>query len=455
MGHFGEAYGRVGKWFLVRNTESGFLPTGYGTPLGYLYGTTHPNYPDWEPQMPTSSLMQLYGATLWGRRDSPEALMGTVHAFGAVEGRGVGHSHQNTGSIHIAGYGEHLIFNSSVLYVPSYPGQTPDGDPWSSAWLQNSVLIGERNTHDTDVGNGLTGGLTGGSVEFGRVDSGVALGNGQHFRTLFHVHHSPDTANGYFVLLDEVKPDDPTDPIRIALHPNSNRIVEVASNQEFRAPIDLVVQESADGTEAVTIMYATPPSQVNRRSGYHAAGGQALALDHLEAIYLAGSDGWLRAVTVLFPEDGGNQKAAMHRLIGLGYSGVLVDHGSTAANGPVQDVVLASDPSQDVSHVRTSFRGTGLFYRQEGPRVTTYAVTQGRMFDDGATQRTGFHCDEDINLQMDGGQGHIESDGTTVTFFAPGLTGVLVDGQPVGVTATPGRVEATIPAGRRGLTFEF
>ncbi len=457
MGHYDEHYGRVGKWFLARNTETGFVPTGYGTTPGYTFGTTHPSFGDWEPQMPSSLLMRDYGASLWGRRDSSEALMGTVHAFGdAVDGKDLGHSHQDTGSIHLAGYGEHLVFNSSVIYVPSYPGTTPAGGSWRDAYQQNSVLIGDRMTHDTMYGRGLVAGLTGGSVEFGRVDSGDALGNGQHFRSLFLVHDTPGKANGYFVIVDEVIPNQADDPIRVNLHLNSSNIAEVTVGQEYRGPIDFVLQDSSDGTEAVSIMYGTPPSEVRRQQGFHADGVEGRALEYLEAVYSAGDDGRLRALTVLFPEDGQNSKAQMQRVRGDTFTGVLVSHGASQAGATVADVFVTVDADRMGSRDGASFQGTSVFYRSEDQDITQYAVTDGRLFDDGQADRTGFSSDQDVHVQMNGDQGHIESDGAVVSFYAPGLTRVLVDGKAVGSsTMMPGRVIATIPAGRRALTLEF
>lgn len=457
LGHYDERYGRVGKWLLANNTETGFVPTGYGQPAGYTYGTTHPSFGDWEPQMPSSLLMQDYGASLWGRRDSSEALMGTVHAFGdAVDGKDLGHSHEDTGSIHIAGYGEHLVFNSSVIYVPSYPGTTPAGGSWRDAYQQNSVLIGDRTTHDTMYGRGLAAGLTGGSVEFGKVDSGDALGNGQHFRSLFLVHDTPEQANGYFVIVDEVKPDQADDPIRVNLHLNSSNIAEVTAGQEYRGPIDFVLQDSSDGTEAISIMYGTPPSEVSRQPGFHADGVEGRELEYLEAVYSAGDDGWLRALTVLFPEDGQNGKAQMQRLSEDTFTGVLVDHGVNRAGVAVADVFVTMNASDIGSRDGVSFQGTSVFYRNEGQSITQYVVTDGLFFDDGQADRTGFRSDQSVHVQIDGDQGYIESAGTLVTFYAPGLTRVLVDGKAVGSSVrAPGSVTATIPAGRRALTLEF
>ena len=455
MGNYGEDLGRVGKWFMTKASEGGFRNYAYGSPLGYIYSTIPNGYADWEPKMPTSMLKRHYGASLWGRRDSREALMGTVHAFTDAGDRDKGHSHQDTGSIHIAGYGEHLIFNSSVIYNPSYPGQAPNGDSWRMAYMQNTVLIGNRRTHDRIDGDGLVAGLTGGTVEFGKVDSGNALGNGKHLRSLFFIHATPAKAHGYFVLLDEVRPDVASDPIHIGLHPNSRNITAIAQGREYRAPIDFVVQDTTDGSEAVTIMYGTSPQEVRRVMGYHADGTAGRELEYLDAIYSTNSENGLRAVTVLVPEDGEHSKPRIERINEADYTGAVIEHSVATSAANVIDVFLATRSADIASRSEVSFQGLGVFYRQENESVSGFVVTEGRMFNDGASSRTGFSSNTAINVQVDSDRGSIESPGAVVTFYAPGLIRVRVDGMPVGASTTPGEVITTIPAGRRNLAFEF
>ena len=455
MGNYGEDLGQVGKWFMTKDSDGGFRNYAYGSPLGYIYGTIPSAYPEWEPKMPTSMLRRHYGASLWSRRDSREALMGTVHAFSDAGNRDTGHSHQDTGSIHVAGYGEHLIFNSSVIYHPSYPGRAPNGDSWRMAYMQNTVLIGDRRTHERIDGEGLVAGLTGGSVEFGKVDSGDALGNGKHLRSLFFVHSTPGKANGYFVLLDEVRPDVASDLIHIGLHPNSRNIASIAQGREYRAPIDFIRQDNSDGSEAVTIMYGTSPREVRRVMGYHADGTEGRELEYLDAVYSTNTDRGLRAVTVLFPEDGGHAKAAMERIDESDYTGAMIEHGVASSTAKIVDVFLATRKAEVAARSEVSFQGLGVFYRQEDGNVTGFAVTEGRLFDDGAAVRTGFRSGQAINVQVDSDKGSIESPGASVTFYAPGLIRVRVDGMLVGASTTPGEVATTIPAGRRSLSFEF
>ena len=455
MGNYGEDLGQVGKWFMTKSSEGGFRNYAYGSPLGYIYGTIPRAYAEWEPKMPVSMLKRHYGASLWSRRDSREALMGTVHAFTDAGNRDTGHSHQDTGSIHIAGYGEHLVFNSSVIYHPSYPGRAPNGDSWRMAYMQNTVLIGDRRTHERMEGDGLIAGLTGGVVEFGKVDSGEALGNGKHLRSLYFMHATPGKTNGYFVLLDEVRPDNISDPIHIGLHPNSRNIDSVAQGREYRAPIDFVLQDTTDGSEAVTLMYGTPPQEVRRVMGYHADGAEGRELEYLDAIYSPNTESGLRAATVIFPEDREHSKPSIARINESDYTGAVIDHGVATSTVRVVDVFLATRTADVATRAGVSFQGVGVFYRQENGGVTGFVVTEGREFDDGAPAKTGFTSNRAISVQVDSDKGSIESPGAIVTFYAPRLVRVQVDGMPAGISTTPGEVVATIPAGRRNLSFEF
>ena len=177
---------RHGQWLLnltggstiVADKNDGFM----------LYVTLPTNYAAITPEMPVSALMTDYGAALWDRTNTTNALMGTLMSYsdpgGPLGANDGGHNHFEADSIHIVGYGEHLLFNSAAAYNPTYPGWCPDGGGWNRAWLQNNVLIGAQSNYVNYDGSGLTNGLVGGNIEFGRTGSGRAIANGRHYRSL-------------------------------------------------------------------------------------------------------------------------------------------------------------------------------------------------------------------------------------------------------------------------------
>lgn len=185
-----------------------------------------------------------------------------------------------------------------------------------------------------------------------------------------------------------------------------------------------------------------PPNRVNLPGGYHGT-NPATAIDYFEAVYTAGPDGWLRAVTVLFPEDGTHAKVPMKRLSDTGCTGANIHHSPTLV-----DTFLASDSVGTFSHSGVSFCGTGIFYRTVKETITSYAVTNGQMFHDGNIGQTGFRSNKNINLQMDSDTGHIESKGSVVVFYAPGLVNIKINGNTVPSFPANGGLRIKVPPGR-------
>jgi len=452
MGLYSSQAGRHGKWWLNGGSHPATLASDYGCAF-MLYATLPDDYASIAAKMPASALMADYGAALWDRTDSRNALMGTLMSrsdSGAALGANRGHNHYDTNSLHLVGYGQHLLFNSGAAYQPRFPGWAPDGGQWDRAWLQNTVLIGSSMDHVNYEGGGLTDGLTGGSMEFGRTASGRAIAAGQHARSLLFVQPVSGKSNGYFVLLDEVRPDNPADPIRINLHPNTlTGLTAVTANQEYLATIN-AYQAGSGGSAQVTVFYGTAPAAVNTPVGYHGDAVASLTLNYLEAVYAAGSDGWLRTATVVFPADGSHAKAAMTRTSGAGYRGVEVAHG-----GGVNDVIVQSDGGSPLATGPVNWQGKALTYRNDNGTITSYLVINGQAFHNGAAARSGFVADSPVSVQMDDATGSIEcKNRTTVTFYAPGRFGVKVDGvaQPVTQLADGG-LQVVVAAGRRAVTL--
>jgi|GEM_PF-6901117 len=442
LGYFGQEWAEKGKWLMVRNGVD-FFRTGYNSNSAITYSSIDPNYESHQITMPTSSLMKNYGAALWGRNDSTEALLGALNSFERGNNKVIfEHSQEGTNSIVICGYGEHLLMNPGINYNNN--SQTPAGERWSVAHLQNVALIGNQSRHQGNIGAGLTNGLTGGSVEFGRTSSGSAMNNGIHHRSLFKVHADPGQTNGYFFLFDEIAPNNPSDSARILLHPNATTVSTVSNNAEYRSNINGTVQSDSDGTEAINIFYATSPSAVSKQTGYFAE-SSVITAQYLDAAFETDADGEARVLTVIFPEDATHSKASFSRIAG----GTTVDHG-----GNVIDTILESDGASVITRNNISYRGHVAHYRSENGSTSSYLISRGRSFDDGQTQRMGFNSDSEISLQMDAETGFIETNGANVVFYHPGLSGVLINGSLANTIPVSGGLQATVPAGRHAITLE-
>ena len=444
LANFNEDAGKQALWLSKQRLAD---PLNSLDPDLFTYATLPRNISDLvqKAEMPKSVLVRDNGASLWDRTDSRNALMGVLHSF--PEGpnpKSRGHNHQDTCSILIAGYGEHLIFNAGADYRPRYPGKTPAGGDWDEAWLQNSVLIGDMKTHVYCYGAGLTDGLTGGQVEFGRTSSGNALGNGKHLRTLFLIQPIPGKIYGYFGLLDEVKPKDHKAPIRINLHPNSKAgsINPVTPKQEYTAVIDNLVPGRENFDVKLTVFYGSKPESVANPTCYHAICSES---NYLEATYQAGKDGWLRTVTLLLPEDATHPKPSqILRIETPDCNGVTIKHSDA-----IQDALVTSQTSAPVKIKNVEFAGTGVFYRQENDKVTHYAVLEGKRFRDSVGEPLGFQSESPINIQMDGPTGNLESQSPqAVTFYYPNIKSVLMDGAPCRSTPFAKGLKVSVPEGR-------
>ncbi|NQT94534.1 MAG: hypothetical protein HQ559_17395 [Lentisphaerae bacterium] len=377
------------------------------------------------------------GAAFWERSSSVEALMCVLYNQHTS-----GHSHDDVNSFYVFGYGEHLVMNSGVHYNPSYPGTTPDGDEWRAAFLQNSVTIDHARTHAARTGNGITEGFTGGRVEYASADSGVALGNGRHLRSLVLVHPQPGKANGYFVLFDEVAADNPEHGFQVNIHPNStNDPAVVSGNTEFTATANMRVNDPGGG-EKITVFMATEPAAVVMTNAWFGTwSGPAVAGRYIESTYVTDANGTGRAVTVLFPHDDTHVKAAMTRVTQPGCTGAAIDHG-----GGTVDTVLESDGNAVHAYGEISFQARACLSRTETTNIL-YFARKGRFFDDGAAGRRGFQCASNVTVFMEDKTGHIVSPGAEVTFFYPGIEDVWLDGAPSTVTAAPGSATVDVPAG--------
>jgi len=425
-----------------------------------LQSTTRPS-----PIMPKSMLKEQSGAALWDRTDSKEALQGVLYCLKRDDPsiNNFGHTLADVNSFDITGYGQHLIMNSGVRYTTpdgssgNYPGYTPDGGRWHVSKLHNTVLIGNQTSHNQRDGNGLIDGIIGENIEFGTTEAGPAINNGTHKRNLHFVHPISGKSHGYFIVHDEVEPNNSNDDVFINFQMNATfgTTTTITTNQEYNASINGArVNNAIDNPEKVTIFFSSDP-EVNIVQSYkggfdfdssvHTNG--AFESDNVKAKYLASSsDGFVRATTLIFPEDDTHAKPLITKIYNNNYDGVTLTH-----QNDFVDYYIGASPSSENSYGGTQFKASTTFYRKEGASISMYSSTNGTKFINSGYG--GFISDDPISIVMEDLSGLVNLDSATnVTFLKKYLTQVKIDGNTVNpILNRADAVKVNIPQGRHTI----
>ncbi len=457
--HFAEQYGTdigaIAQWNMGPNN---FTPTFVH--FNYLIFLLRDiNVP--APTMPTSKLREHSGAALWDRTNSREALQGVLHCLKrdnpAVNQ--FGHTLEESNTFSLSAYGQHMIMNSGVNYVGlngqggNYPGYAPDNGRWSRAILHNTVLIGNKTNHDQRDGNGLIDGLVGGNIEFGTTDAGQAIKNGTHKRTLSLIHPVAGKSYGYFAIHDEVKPNKPSDKVTINFQVNTKRggTNTIKTNQEYAAPITAAVYKdfnSHNATEKVNLFFASGPQVAivdSYKGGFDITDVKS---DNVRAQYNTGSDGVVRATTIVFPEDGTHKKPSITKIANSNYSGAKVSHSNTFI-----DHYIGASPTQENTYAAIRFKANSTFYRKESGKTTLYSSTNGTKFLDTDGVDQGFTSSKPVSIVIEDKKGSVNAKNTTnITFYKLNISGVKVNGNNVSVISSASNtITVAIPAGRHKI----
>ncbi len=413
------------------------------------------------PIMPTSMLKEKSGAALWDKTDTKEALQGVLYSLKRDNPNvdEIGHDAEDVNSFDICAYGQHMIANAGVRYTRAsgtgfnYPGFAPDGGRWFRARLQNTVLIGNRMSHSRRYGNGLVDGIVGNSIEFGTTDAGRALGNGSHERTLHFIHPIPGQSNGYFVVFDEIQPDVASESVKINFQTNALRgqTNTISNNKEYRAPATAFVnKDGSDGSERVNLFFPSQPTEVNVIESFKAdfiLG--SLETDNVQATYQTESDGYVRATTVIFPEDATHRKPNFTEISGSGFKGVEISHNSNL----VDTYIGASNGTDNTYNGTIEFKANSTFFRKLSSVTTAYTSTNGTSFLDTQNGTYGFLSSNPISVVMEDTSGNINAfANANVTFFKSNIHGVRIDGvlaAPLAVTGSS--VQVAVPSGKHSV----
>ncbi|MCK4751861.1 MAG: hypothetical protein KAS75_00340, partial [Planctomycetes bacterium] len=356
---------------------------------------------------------------------------------------GGGHAHKDISAIHMGAYGEHVIRNSG------YAGWLSGDWTWiHDRAYSNSTAFISNVDHATKYGNGIIEGLTAPDLglDYACSDSGPAISNGLHYRNLLFIHPK-DGVNGYSVLFDEFDADSDVQWSSTRLHPNADNMTTVLRDTEYQSQINQLT--FSGHTVYISMFLGTAPTEIAIATGQLAHltnnwfGGKYLFPE-----YESDDDGMVNVVTVLFPHDSTHAKAAMTRISGTGYTGASI------AQGGITDIALESAGTSTITHSGVSFNGLATWYRNDSGLVTSYFVRKGQSFDDGISPKVGFSSVSDVSIYIGNREGRIISEGTNVTFYYPGILGVLLNGSGVpNISSGTDWVEVNIPSGTHKVQF--
>ncbi len=348
-----------------------------------------------------------------------------------------GHAHKDVNAVHLAGYGRQLVVNSGYAGW----GNGARGFSWEyihdTAESSNTVLI-DGADHRFKFGAGIRAGFITDRLAYATGHSGAALPNGTHMRSLLFIPSS-DLSAGYWVLLDRVEPAGDASTVHVALHPRSARVTTVAPNREYEWEV---------GDVTLSVFLGTEPAAVELRDGVLAGFDGSLVGKYLYAEYPLPPAPTRSVVTVIFPYTRHVTKPQIDRVQGEGYTGVRIAQG-----GRLVDTVLESAGDAPVAAGEVTFQGIAAMFRQTDGQLDFYFIDQGTSLRFPGTDR-GFAAETAVSLLLAGTAGTIDSPGARMTFYEPGIEGVLLNGKPARAAQSgPGWIQVFIPEGLHAVEF--
>lgn len=387
------------------------------------------------PKAPVSTILGDGGAAFWERSPNKKSLMGVLQNMKGSEW----HSHKETNSIVLAGFGEFLLVNSGYAQA-THPDIVRPHGTYSRHWFSrnarsgNTVLIGGRDHLDQGFmpmfGGGVSEGFAAGALDYASGDSGPALPNGKHQRNFVFVHPAAGTG-GYFVLFDEIAATDTSSEASVLLHPNSDSYVVEQPASLYRWTINGALKMDVNQTAYLSVFLATPPNTVEFPWGLFGSPTALVEAPYLEAKYALDSMKRRSMVTVLLPHEMLPRAASFTRLSGTGWTGARIEQG-TVSDFAVE--ISQAAPVQVVA--QGTVQGSAALFRTRGPEVEFYFVRKGTLFDDGRTPRKGFSSSAKVSIFLNGTGGKVVSPGADVTFFHQGIVGVSLNGTPAPIVAS-------------------
>ncbi len=449
--HYSEEAWKSAKYYFDNSAAPDAILTSY------LYLAQAKAQGLWEPGSPSvpSRAFPDGGAWLRDSTDDPDGLAGTlwnVKSDTALAESQVSHAHHETNAIALSGFGTHLLVNSG------YNGAGNGAAGFSAAYIKdrnvssNTVLIDypfdeadtdppALNSHQSKFGGGLSGSLFSDLIDFAAGDSGEALPNGNHQRSLFFVKPTAATP-GYFFTIDDVQTNSGEQAtFHTAFHPYSDTLVESVQEQAYRFQSRIPNSDTLS-TAHLSVFYATPPEQVRLRSGAIAQWEDSFVGAYLYSDYDTDTAGRGVAMTVMVPE---NLTATaplpqLTRIAGGSFHGYRFEHES------VVDIAFVAPDSEPFSFEDATFEARSAFERLTSDGILqAFLLQSGKRF---SHSGIGVRCDTPINIEQTGKTGLIQTQGASVTFDYPGIQGILLNGEQATLQESgPDWIRVVIPSG--------
>ncbi len=427
--------------------------------------------PNQSTTLPQSRIFSNGGGFFLSQPVGDQSLYGALwNVKEPIAGSPVFHVRKDVNAMYLAAYGAPLIMNGGFCGAssPSGPDSCSGTDENNVSYRFSGTYLGDRAVSNsvgminysvgTDIlnpnpdsqvskfGTGVQEGFTSNGLDYVSASSGTALNNGMHTRNFLLVHPSSGS-HGYFLSFDEFSQLSTT-PVHLVFHPNATNRQEVSPLTEFTMLAGR--RAYADTSTGLSLYFATQPSNIQFYRGIIATAGSigAYVPEYFFNTYPTNGNA-KQIATVLFPYNASHPKPPMSRITGTSYTGATINHSAT-----VIDTALESSSATTINYAGVSLQGKAAFYRKSNNQVTLYFVRHGREFNDGNANRIGFSSTQPVSLMLNEGNGNIVSQGTEVTFYYPGITGVRLNGQTVtNLSSGNGFVRVQIPAGTQTLSL--
>ena len=407
---FSKTAQRYGAWHMGSLQDSGIV----GNILHYIL-CDHIPLP---PQKPVSRIFPNGGAWLLDSSYHSESLAGVLWN---INTENESHSHREANAISIVGFGDHILRNSG------YDGwMLPDDTTWnwihSTAASSNTLTLGLHN-HADFRGGGISEGITGYGLEYAAGNSGPALENGNHDRSLLFVKPGKNIP-GYFILFDEVSSSGKANQAHLHLHPNSDTPPDILHHG---LAYDWTINSCyTDNKIKVKIYLGNEPLQTNVKEGYLASylPCDRITGQYMDCTYELGAGRTRTIQTLIYPYLAGSETPAFSRIAGSGYSGTQLRF-----KDEMSDYTFIPEGSGEVTHRDLTFNAKSVYIRKVNNELLNYFARIGTKVCFDAGCRYGFESEDPVSLVCTGKTGQIISEGTTIRVFYPEIEHILLDHQ--------------------------
>ncbi len=400
-----------------------------------------------------SRLFENYGA-LKSKEQSTNALYVSMYN---LKGNTEYHTHYEVNALAMAGYGEILMRNAG--YDGPNADVTIDGVTatfnfmHSNSESANTLMIGGKR-HTSKEGEGIIEGILGENIEYFRGSSSKAI-EGTHLRDVIFLQPS-NGVNGYYVIMDHVTTDNAEDNVNVVWHPNAATLNTIKNATEYFSEIKIEKGHTgphiySKNEATLTTFLGTPPASVEiKRTANQARSGYGYAADYMYTNYNT-TNQRASILTVLFPGDNIHKTGDLSRIESGDYTG------SKITQRQIVDVAVTSDGNSIGAYGSETFQGENILYRKASGEFISYFV-KGKSFKSGQDIQTGFKSDASVALYMntatdsEGVNGKIVSPGTDVTFYAPDISSVRLEGNKLPIVDTGSNwLRVNIPKGTYNL----